>query len=418
MSIDPAALNLPTPKIADHELLRCIGRGSFGQVWLARNIMGEYRAVKIVYRASFETERPLTQEFEAIKKYEPKSRSHPSLLSILHVGRNTVDEYFYYIMDLADNQTTDGQPLDVERYEAKTLLSEFKSKKRLPVDECIQIGLALTEALDYLHQSRLVHRDIKLSNVIFISGKPQLADVGLVTTIGGSKSFVGTEGYIPPEGPGTVQADVYALGKVLYEISTGNSRLDFPVIPLVGIDDAERKRFLALNAVFLKACNHNLKKRYETAKEMHDALVAVRDNRRPKRKYHIWKTFLGIAVALIVGVIASNIIQTKQQQKRQQQQRQQPPAPVVPIPEITHKDARRIGMALGESYGIQCWGRVVNKGAAGNVTIILNFTQGTKSVDKVETYWIGAGSYYDFNVVDTTDFYQIFGGINYSVSVR
>jgi len=61
---------------------------------------------------------------------------------------------------------------------------------------------------------------------------------------------------------------------------------------------------------------------------------------------------------------------------------------------------------------------VVNKGAAGNVTIILNFTQGTKSVDKVETYWIGAGSYYDFNVVDTTDFYQIFGGINYSVSVR
>ena len=122
MSIDPAALNLPTPKIADHELLRCIGRGSFGQVWLARNIMGEYRAVKIVYRASFETERPLTQEFEAIKKYEPKSRSHPSLLSILHVGRNTVDEYFYYIMDLADNQTTDGQPLDVERYEAKTLM--------------------------------------------------------------------------------------------------------------------------------------------------------------------------------------------------------------------------------------------------------------------------------------------------------
>ena len=92
--------------------------------------------------------------------------------------------------------------------------------------------------------------------------------------------------------------------------------------------------------------------------------------------------------------------------------------PVVPIPEITHKDARRIGMDLGESYGIQCWGRVVNKGAAGNVTIIYNFTQGTKSVDKVETYWIGAGAYYDFNVVDTADFHQILGGINYSVSVR
>ena len=139
MAVEPFP-NLPTPKIADHELLRCIGKGSFGQVWLARNVMGEYRAVKIVYRAAFETDRPLTQEFEAIKKYEPKSRSHPSLLNILHVGRNTADEYFYYIMDLADNQLLD-QPLDPERYEAKTLLSEFKSKKRLPIDECIQIGL-------------------------------------------------------------------------------------------------------------------------------------------------------------------------------------------------------------------------------------------------------------------------------------
>jgi len=300
MAVEPAP-NLPIPKIADHELLRCIGKGSFGQVWLARNVMGEYRAVKIVYRAAFETDRPLTQEFEAIKKYEPKSRSHPSLLNILHVGRNTADEYFYYIMELADNQTTE-QPLDAEHYEAKTLLSEFKSKKRLPVDECIQIGLALTEALDYLHQNRLVHRDIKLSNVIFVGGRPQLADVGLVTNIDGTKSYVGTEGYIPPGGPGSVQADVYALGKVLYEISTGNSRLDFPTIPLVGADATERKQFLALNDVFLKACNHDLKKRYKTAKEMHAALILAKKDPKPPR-LPLGKLLLGVALVAVAGII-------------------------------------------------------------------------------------------------------------------
>ena len=42
-----------TPDIPDFELLRCIGRGSYGEVWLARNILGTYRAVKIVERKAF-----------------------------------------------------------------------------------------------------------------------------------------------------------------------------------------------------------------------------------------------------------------------------------------------------------------------------------------------------------------------------
>ena len=57
---------------------------------------------------------------------------------------------------------------------------------------------------------------------------PKLADIGLVADVSEARSFVGTEGYIPPEGPGTPQADLYSLGKVLYEISTGKDRQDFP----------------------------------------------------------------------------------------------------------------------------------------------------------------------------------------------
>src|SRR5207302_8230185 len=91
------------PTVPDHELLRCIGRGSYGEVWLARNVMGTYRAVKVVYRTTFDHDRPFEREFEGIQKFEPISRMHESQVDILHVGRNEKDGYFYYVMELADD---------------------------------------------------------------------------------------------------------------------------------------------------------------------------------------------------------------------------------------------------------------------------------------------------------------------------
>src|SRR5947208_3473535 len=92
-----------TPSIPDHELLRCIGGGSCGEVWLARNVLGDYRAVKVIYRDRFEHDRPFEREFEGIQKFEPISRMHESQVDILHVGRNEKDGYFYYVMELADD---------------------------------------------------------------------------------------------------------------------------------------------------------------------------------------------------------------------------------------------------------------------------------------------------------------------------
>src|SRR5688572_30529514 len=97
------AVSSSPPRVPDHELLRCIGHGSYGEVWLARNILGEFRAVKMIYRRSFEHERPFEREFEGIQKFEPISRAHPSQLNILHVGRNEGAECFYYVMELADD---------------------------------------------------------------------------------------------------------------------------------------------------------------------------------------------------------------------------------------------------------------------------------------------------------------------------
>ena len=88
--------------IPDHTLLHLIGRGSYGEVWLARNVMGTLRAVKIVQRASFETGRPYEREFEGIRKCEPVSRAHEGLIDVLHMGRDDAAGFFHYVMELAD----------------------------------------------------------------------------------------------------------------------------------------------------------------------------------------------------------------------------------------------------------------------------------------------------------------------------
>jgi serine/threonine protein kinase len=82
------------PVIPDHTLLRRIGRGSYGEVWLARNVMGTPRAVKIVRRRAFDSNRPYEREFAGIRRFEPVSRTHPSQLHVLHVGRDDAVGYF------------------------------------------------------------------------------------------------------------------------------------------------------------------------------------------------------------------------------------------------------------------------------------------------------------------------------------
>src|SRR5690348_4923071 len=165
--------------IPDHELLQCVGRGSYGTVWLARNMMGAYRAVKIVYRKSFDNQRPFDRELSGIRKFEPISRSHEGFVDVLHVGINEEAGYFYYVMELGDDQTS-GQTVDPKEYSPKTLAREISLRGKLTLPECLQLGLALSDALSELHGHGLVHRDVKPSNIIFVNGVPKLADIGLV----------------------------------------------------------------------------------------------------------------------------------------------------------------------------------------------------------------------------------------------
>jgi len=114
------------------------------------------------------------------------------------------------------------------------------------VDECISLALSLASAVAHLHKQGLIHRDIKPANIIFVGDAPKLADIGLVSEVGDSRSYVGTEGYIPPEGPGTRQADLYSLGKLIYEASTGRDRTAFPALPVELTRGESGGRFLEL----------------------------------------------------------------------------------------------------------------------------------------------------------------------------
>ena len=320
------------PRVPDHELIRRIGQGSYGEVWLARNALGTWRAVKIVYRDTFKDARPYEREFAGIRRFEPLSRSNEGFVDILQVGRDDADGWFYYVMELADaaepqasnqcsvsqySETADvseprkqlkTEALNTE-YSPRTLSRDLHQRGRLPLEDCLQLGLTLTLALGHLHRHGLIHRDVKPSNIIFVGGVPKLADIGLVTEASGANTFVGTEGFVPPEGPTSPQADIYALGKVLYEAAMGKDRNEFPE-PFTQIStDRESVALMELNTILLRACAPDSKARYASAEEMHADLALLHSGGSVKRRHQFERQFriakqvgaAAIAAALLIG---------------------------------------------------------------------------------------------------------------------
>jgi WD40 repeat protein len=306
------------PSVPDYELVLRIGKGSYGEVWLARNAMGTWRAAKVVYRHNLEHDEPFEREFRGIQRFEPISHCHESQVKIFHVGRNVAGGYIYYVMELADPVPNAESPvpavgapgqlefpnINPRTYLPRTLKHDVHVRGRLPVEECVQVGLALTTALAHLHKHGLVHRDVKPSNIIFVNGRPKLADIGLVTNVDATHSFVGTEGYIAREGPGAPQADIFSLGKVLYEMSTGGDRQEFPQLlaSLRTLPDAEQ--LVELNEVVLKACEPDLRIRYGSALEMHADLALLQGGKSIRRLHLVERR---LAMLSRAGVVLSAV---------------------------------------------------------------------------------------------------------------
>jgi serine/threonine protein kinase len=310
---EKAAAVPPTPVppvVPDHELIRVIGGGSGGQVWLARNVLGTYRAIKIVPAQAFGHRRSFEREYNGVLKFEPVSRLHEGLMDILQVGRNDAAGFFYYVMELSDDVNT-GQVIVPEQYSPRTLELDMRQRRRLPIGECVRLGAAIASALGYLHRHGLIHRDVKPSNIIYVKGFPLLADVGLVTELPETGTQVGTEGFIAPEGAGTPQADIYSLGKVLYEISTGKDRNEYPVLPTPLEDNAEDRDLVRFNKIVLNACRVDVRRRYKSADEMMTDLLAFQfshyDPRIEKARQRLVQIIsIGgpiVALCVIIGLL-------------------------------------------------------------------------------------------------------------------
>jgi serine/threonine protein kinase/tetratricopeptide (TPR) repeat protein len=250
-----------TPDIPDYELGRIVGRGSYGDVWLARSVTGAWRAIKVVWRERFANAEPFEREFRGLKEFADVSLGVSSQMALLHVGRNDAAGSFFYVMELADDVER-GREIDPATYVPLTLAELRARRGRIPADDCVRFGVELARGLASLHRRGLVHRDVKPSNVILVSGVPKLADIGLVAPSASARTFVGTEGYVPPEGPGAPSADVFALAKMLYELSTGHDRQEFPKLPAELATLADRAALLELNEIFLRACGPTPAERY------------------------------------------------------------------------------------------------------------------------------------------------------------
>jgi CHASE2 domain-containing sensor protein len=275
-------LPLADEEISDYTLSQApFARGGFGEIWLAQSAIGQWQALKKVYRSNFEDERPYEIEFEGVKKYKPISEMYPNLLRVEFVSGKKVKGYFYYIMELADAQELDWEN-DPTKYQPRTLSSERGKwpKGRLPVNECLNLGIELAKTLECLHSHSLTHRDIKPSNVVFVKGSPKLADIGLVTHArsGNSEATrLGTPGYMPnpPEPQGTIQADIYALGMLLYVISTGREPCFFPELSTTLLECTGENSFMPFNRILTRACHPDCSIRYASVKELRTSLETV-----------------------------------------------------------------------------------------------------------------------------------------------
>ena len=168
------------------ELLREIGAGAYGTVHLAR-LGAAFVAVKRCDRpADPAAAAAFLRELRGVRDYV-RLPPHEGLVRVLRLVEDPGGAWFWYAMELADRE--DGSSADglsaagADAYRPRTLASVLDAEVALPLRECVDLGLRLAGALAFLQSRHLAHRDVKPSNVLFVRGRPVLADIGLVRDV-------------------------------------------------------------------------------------------------------------------------------------------------------------------------------------------------------------------------------------------
>ncbi|HEY2345480.1 MAG TPA: protein kinase [Xanthomonadaceae bacterium] len=221
-SVAQASVNAPTPgaRVGPYRLLRMIGEGGMGQVWLAERADGLFErrvALKLLHPGLADTN--LRARFD-------RERQILASLGHEHVGR---------LLDAGI--AIDGQPYLALEYVEGQSITAYATQRKLTVVQKLQLFLQVCSAVSHAHASLVVHRDLKPSNIMVTpGGAVRLLDFGIAklldapgrdttseTTRAGSRAF--TLHYAAPEQilgeQVTTATDVYSLGVVLYELLTG-----------------------------------------------------------------------------------------------------------------------------------------------------------------------------------------------------
>jgi eukaryotic-like serine/threonine-protein kinase len=193
-----------------------LGSGAMGAVYLARYIKNNHRvAIKIMSSAiNSNASSSLVSRFEREAEIL-KHLNNPNIVRLFGIGK--FKGLRYYAMEVIDGETLEAILL---------------RKGVFSWDETIELGKQICNALQHAHDNGVVHRDIKLSNLMVTKqGVLKLTDFGIAkdldgTLLTGANCAIGTAAYMSPEqcrGESTVtgKSDLYSLGVVLFELLTG-----------------------------------------------------------------------------------------------------------------------------------------------------------------------------------------------------
>ena len=265
---------------AQYEIVRALGHGGMGMVYLARErALERFVAIKVL--------RPeLAEVRRGPERFRREARiaaqlAHPGIVPLYTFGE--VGGLWYFVMGYVRGDT---------------LAERLRLGGRLPVAEARRIIAELADALDSAHAQGVIHRDIKPANILLdaSSGRAVLADFGIAKMQGGGDSLtatgmvVGTPSFMSPEARAgedvDARSDLYSLGAVAYAMLTGRE-------PFAATDDAVQARAVAgtpaplysvapevpddLARVVMRCLSRDAAMRFPTARAMRDALALTED---------------------------------------------------------------------------------------------------------------------------------------------
>jgi len=200
-------------QIGVYTLIKKLGEGGFGEVWLAENrhhSLDEKVAIKLPKNDRLDLDTLMKEIFNW-----NLAGKHKNILPIIEC------ETFNNQVAIVSEFAFDGSLQDL-----------INRKKILPFEEAVEITIEILDGLTHLHNRKIIHRDLKPDNILFQGKVPRLADFGIsraMTVTSRTEKVIGTLWYMAPETldqKRNVQTDIWSVGVILYQMLTGS--LPFP----------------------------------------------------------------------------------------------------------------------------------------------------------------------------------------------